>query len=184
MYDPASPVTGTGSAGATIYGFAPPPTPLSFFSLAGTAGSHAFSDPKGYVTVSNDKPVGAFPQADAIQVYSDSAIPNSGAAYNFSGFSIAGYIAVNLRMFWIEGQNGITDFLTDQSLPAALPSFGGVLAIDFVPINNPTLPASNFVFFNGLTVTPTTAVPEPGTILLLLAGLGLVGLASRKRDRM
>jgi len=152
VYDPDSPVTGTGSLGTTIYGYAAPPVVASYASLAGTAGSYAFADPRGFVTVGNDLPMSpGTPAVDSLQLYADSAYANG--PHNFVGFTAGGYTAVNLRIFWIESTD-IPDFNSDQSLPATPPKFMGRLALDFVPADNPALPASSYVFFNGVTVTP------------------------------
>ena len=157
IYDPDSPVTGASSSGATIYGYAAPPVVASYSSLSGTAGSYAFADPRGFVTVGNDVPFNTgSPPLDAIQLYADTTFTTG--PHNFIGFTAGGYTAVNLRIFWIESTD-IPDFLSDQSLPPTPPKFMGRLAVDFVPSANPALPASGFVFFNGVTVTPA----EPGT---------------------
>jgi hypothetical protein len=157
VYDPDSPVTGTGTYGVTIYGYAPPPVVSSYSSLAGTAGTYAFSDPRGYVTVGNDQTQGpGTPALDSLVYYADTFTATG--PHNFVGFTTGGYTMVNLRIFWIESID-IPDFLPDQTLPAAPPTFLGRLALDFVPADNPTLPASSFIFFNGVKVTPAV----PGT---------------------
>lgn len=50
---------------------------------------------------------------------------------------------------------------------------------DFVPTGS-TAPYSHtyYAFFDGLTVS---AVPEPGTFAMLLAGLGLIGFVMRRK---
>jgi hypothetical protein len=88
-------------------------------------------------------------------------------------------------MFWIEGDSTpelIPDFNSDQSLPGLLPTFHGRLALDFVVTGDPTGPQSD-VFFDYLSVTTTAAVPEPETYAMLLAGLGLLGFAARRRKQ-
>ena len=154
-YDPASPVTGTGTYGDAIYGYAAAPVVLSFYSIAGTVGGNAFSDPRGFVTVGNDRQMSpSGPYVDSVQLYSDTFTATG--PHNFVGFTLGGYTLVNVRFLWVESTD-IPDFLTTQDLPATPPKFMGRLALDFVPTDNPTLPATSFVFFNGVTVTP--AVP-------------------------
>ena len=63
------------------------------------------------------------------------------------GFDIGGYRLVNVRMFWIEGELGITDFLRRQDLPTLLPRFEGRIAFDFDLITDPSV--REFVFFDG-----------------------------------
>ena len=73
-------------------------------------------------------------------------------AYNLVGFEINGFTLVNVRMLWNEGQLGITDFLTNEALPTALPGFEGRFSLDFTPTEDPGV--LSFVFFDGLFVRP------------------------------
>jgi hypothetical protein len=101
---------------------------------------------------------------------------------NITGFTAAGWVLQNVRMFWIEGQSVpelIPDLFTNQDLPMALPTIHGRLAFDFVQPNDPT-ETRRFVFFDELTVT---AVPEPQTYVMLLAGLGLLGFEMKRRRK-
>ena len=149
VYDRESAATGTLTAGlsvgSTIYGG-------SVTGLAGSIGGNTFSDALGLVVVGDDKFI-PFGGSDILIYAGDPAI---GAApperYNFSGFDIAGFTLSNARLFWIEGQLGIDDFLSGQDLPGVLPDFPGRLALDFVPTGSPG-PVSS-VFFDLLTVSP------------------------------
>ena len=179
-YDASSPATGTGTGGVTIYGNAFGST-ASFKTLSGSVGGHNFSDPRGFVTVGDDKPFGSLPAADSVQYYADSQL--SGGTHNLSGFDIGGYTLANVRMFWFEGLFGTPDFLSNQNLPSAPQQFQGRLALDFFLTGSPTFPQSNFVFFDGLIVTQVNAVPEPESYAMLLAGLGLLGFVIRRRKQ-
>ncbi|MEO2168469.1 MAG: PEP-CTERM sorting domain-containing protein, partial [bacterium] len=53
--------------------------------------------------------------------------------------------------------------------------------VRFSGVNTPTIGGSGGVGLDDLTFNPVDPIPEPGTVLLL--GLGLVGLAARKRQR-
>src|SRR5690606_6330415 len=57
-----------------------------------------------------------------------------GASYprQLEGFALGDYTLHNVRLYWVEGQTALVDFLADNSLPSALPSLYGMVALDFV----------------------------------------------------
>lgn len=123
-------------------------------NLVGSVDGMNFSDLIGLVLVGNDRfvPGGLtdFFAVDADPGLNSSAPPE---AFNLVGFEINGFTLVNVRMFWIEGQLGIMDFLSNEALPTVLPGFEGRLALDFTPTANPGVVSS--VFFDGLIVGPS-----------------------------
>ena len=167
MYDSAAPATGTSSTGATNYGG-------NVTALTGTVQGLNFSDEIGRTQVGDELLPGP---VDNLNINSEPTLYT-----NLIGFEIGIYTLVNVRMFWREGQLGITDFLSNENLPAVLPSFQGRLALDFVPTGTfPTTPNFNHsVFFDGLTVTP---VPEPEIYAMIGLGLGLLGWVGRRRKQ-
>ena len=126
-------------------------------NLVGSVGTWSFSDPIGRTIVGNNKFQGSL---DFLNLRADPNI-NSGAppeAFGLDGFDVDEFSLINVRMFWIQGQLGIGDFLSNQDLPNPLPDFQGRLALDFTLTNDPG--QEFFVFFDGLIVEQ---VPEPGT---------------------
>lgn len=69
-----------------------------------------------------------------------------------------------------------------KCLPGVLPAFQGRLALDFVASGDPNGPQV-YAFFDGLTVAQVAAVPEPDAYAIMLAGLGLLGVIARRRNR-
>lgn len=181
VYDPAAPLTATAGDGSSVYGnFTTPSggTSSSITTLSGSVQGLSFSDIRGRSVVGNElASVGATAgPVDFLTLNAELTLFT-----NLVGFNIGSFTLVNVRMFWLETQLGITDFLPNQDLPAVLPSFQGRLALDFVPIN--TSGPVNFnhtVFFNGLTVAPVAAIPEPEIYALMLAGLGVLGFVARR----
>jgi len=52
---------------------------------------------------------------------------------NLNGFTYQNLSLINIQFFWIEGQDGIEDFLSDQTLPESLPpTTEGRIALYFV----------------------------------------------------
>jgi len=108
------------STGSTIY--------PAVSNLSGDADGNIFSDPEGLVISGNDEFSNFSPPTDIVTVNWE-----QGAAGSLNGFNFAGMPLVNVRLFWIEGLEGIGDFLDDPALPAALPpTISGRLDLVFV----------------------------------------------------
>ncbi len=186
-YDAAAPATGT-SGGLTIYGIQniAPAFPSSFANLVGSVQGNQFSDGRGTTAVGNDN----FAQSDLstnppTTTFVDFLQLNTQSQTPTVGFAIGAFTLKNVRMFWIEGAqmpNLVPEFLPNQGLPGVLPAFQGRLALDFVATGDPNGP-QYYAFFDGLTVSPVAAVPEPDTYAIMLAGLGLLGVIARRRNR-
>ena len=87
-----------------------------------------FYDTVGSVIVGDDRRLGTDTTWDIFELDWDSAE----APQTLSGFSLDGMPLVNVVFFWIEGRDGIVDFLEDQSLPSVLPpTISGRLSLDF-----------------------------------------------------
>lgn len=123
MYDDGVAEEGTVSvgpaAGSTFY--------RAVTLLTGSASGNAFTDPLGIVSVGDDKFSLVDPPVDFFGINWDPT------GLNITGFSFAGMQLENVRIFWIEGQDGIGDFIDGQSLPSILPpTVSGRIALDFV----------------------------------------------------
>lgn len=193
QYDAAGDYFGNSGAlgflpGYSIYG-APVGGVQSFSHLNGAVGAHSFSDPRGSVVVANNNPF--YYGTDYVQLSADTGIKANTNTYptnyprQLAGFTLGQYTLIDVRLFWMTGIAGVTDFLNNSQLPSALPGLTGRLALDFVRTDDPHNTAnvnfySNSVFFDGLTVH-AAPVPEPETYAMLLAGLGLMGAVARRR---
>lgn len=187
LYDGAATFNSTASDGGSLYGVAPPAGVRSFYQFeaqlsGGTVSGSTITDPGGFVVVSNDQP--SLSGNDRLQYFVDSSFAAS-AFRNSVGFTVGQFSFFNLRMFWFEGQSVpefIPDFLNDQSLPGAPPSFHGRLAIDMVQTTNPSGP-QYVLFFDSLRVT-AVPVSEPGALALFLVGLGAAASKLKRRRRL
>ena len=149
-YDPTVPQSGTvpnpPTAGSAVYAGA-------LINLSGSVAGNSFTDPLGRAVVGDDTYTSPPEPADIFVLAGDPGrlpgVPPE--AYDFVGFEIDGFTLQNARLFWFEGMPGVGDFLSDQSLPAALPGFYGRLALDFV-VTGTTGPLY-FVFFDLLSVS-------------------------------
>jgi hypothetical protein len=196
LYDSSSAQTGTSGA-ASVYGTNPTTLQTSYSALSGSVGGGAlgaplsFGDTRGFTLVWNDSqqfsPLPGLPPpppVDGFQLQTDNF--GLGGVRNLTPFSIGDYTLWNVRMFWFESQATpelIPDFLDDQSLPDAPPTFHGRLALDFKRTGQADGLTQYHLFYDQLTVTPTAPVPEPETYAMLLAGLALLGFTARRRSR-
>lgn len=205
VYDNAAPFTNTSMGGAlgtrgSVYGghTRSDGTPYSSYtalsaSVNGTT-PRSITDPRGFTVLGDDDlqlPCFPAPCGPLIRdFFSFNADNTTGTAFrNLMGFTIGDYRVWNVRLFWQEGQsvpNLVPDFLSNADepapdpLPSTPPAFNGRLAIDFVhdvPNQDGTV-VQYAMFYDGLLVT---AIPEPQTYAFLLAGLGLLGFAARRR---
>lgn len=156
----------------------------AFKSLQGSVGGLNFSDASGNASISNGQYLGYY---DVVSLGSDPVLKVGMNSFdfanperNFQGFLANGYQLVNVRMFWVDTAG---QMVASNSLPNALPTRSGRMALDFVQLSDPNNTAnigfySNTVFIDGLTVS---AVPEPSSIAMLLAGMGLIGAVVRRK---
>jgi hypothetical protein len=170
-YDSSVTMSGTAPNGGTLYGG-------SFSGLVGSVDGNAFSDSSGDTLVGNEIfTSGGATQGDLFAFRADPPQGEPGVR-NLVGFTIGGQELFNVRLFWADTLFNNPDFLVDQSLLPAPPAFQGRLALDFVPIGNPS-GALTIVFFDGLFVP----VPEPPILALLAASLPLLRRVGLRRRR-
>lgn len=162
LYDQSAAASPTPPGGPTQYN-------RSMLNLAGSVAGFAFSDPFGFILVGNNLGPSL---VDSLGMNADST---GTGTRNIVPFTVGEYTLVNVRLFW--GQSGVTEFLTDQSLPAHLPVIQGRMALDFSKTGT-AFSYDNSVFFDGLHVA---AIPEPASGALMLTGLGLLAFAARRR---
>ena len=182
-YDASTPAFQTNADGSIIYAANPA---SSFMNLSahiggGGLGSIDFSDPRGFTQVGNETQNVSGSLVDIFQFFADSPTP-SGANHNISGFSLGAFSLYNARMFWIEGQavpEVVPDLFNSSALPGTPPTMHGRMALDFIKDGNAG-GQQYVVFFDGLSAA---AVPEPQTTSMVLAGLGLLTLVTRRRTR-
>lgn len=154
-YDAGTPSGGAVPNGATLY-------PGSVTQFGASVGGLTISDPIGLIVVGDDRFFG-ISQGDGLVYAADPALDSGAPAefFNLSGFEVAGYRLVNVRLFWLETISGI-DFLTDQLLPDTLPDFAGRLALDFVSETDPAERRS--VFFDDLRLERNVLIDiKPGS---------------------
>ena len=156
----------------------------SYYGLSGSVAGLQFSDIVGSANVGNNLQGSV---SDLFTLNSETTLkvgantPPSDYARQLIGFTVGAYTLSNVRLYWTG------NFLNDSALPATPPTFSGVLALDFVRTDDPTNLAnapyySNSVFFTGLTVQ-AAAVPEADTSIMMAVGLGVLGLAARRRQQ-
>jgi PEP-CTERM motif len=189
VYDSEALVAQINPDGSAAYRGFSPQSDTGFVSsltdLSGTVAGRAFSDVSGSTQVGNDNFLFAgpgLPPGDVFQLLFDPALTQTNLR-NFTGFDIDGFTLFRVRMLWAEGQSvpgTIPDFLNNQDLLAAPPTFAGRMGLDFHQTGNTSV--TSFVLFDNLQVQAATPVPAPETYALLLAGLGLLGFVRRRKS--
>lgn len=170
--------------GYSIYAAVPGQGTQTYSGLTGNVGGRGFSDERGSFSVSDNQPQGfgrdiLTMSADPTPYWGNNSVPYD-RPRQLNGFSLGEYSLINVRLFWIDSTGTFLDGVTQ---PNQLPSFSGRLALDFIRTNDPQNLAnvpfySNTVFFDGLTVS---AVPEPSTLAMLLAGVGIMTVVGNRR---
>jgi hypothetical protein len=176
-YDAATPAFGGAADGSTVYRSTTGHAVVGTLSAA--VNGVTITDPRGSaVSVGHNlAQVGStLGPVDFLQLSFEP--PLGTGTHDISAPTFGAYTLVNLRIFWIQGINGVPPFLPDQNLPAALPASSGRLALDFYPTGNLSGPLANSVFFDAVQIA---AVPEPESSVLMLAGLAVCVQVARRR---
>jgi hypothetical protein len=210
LWDSAGSFVQFNADGSSAYaGFTSPSITGLTPSISGLSASfnmlgQAISDPNGSTSVWNDKASNFFGSGitgDALILAFDppaangNLFPRNLTSGSLEAVDLSEWHVYSARMLWVEGMVAQTaefanpnvgvpigDFLNDQSLPGAPPTFAGRLWLELQNNANPS--QISFVFYNNLQVAPSiAAIPEPETYALLLAGLGLIGFVTRRRLR-
>jgi hypothetical protein len=177
-YDPATPAFGLAPDGSMVYRSTA--ANLAVGKLSALVNGVTISDTRGSaVSVGDNLPFagGLVGPADILNLSFEPPLGTGThdiVAPVFGGFSL-----VNVRMFWIQGQNGIAGFLNSQNMPVTLPGLSGRLALDFIPTGSSSTVPTASVFFDGVQVA---AVPEPDIYLFMLAGLAVCAQIVRRRN--
>lgn len=149
--------------------------------LSGQVFGRSFSDV--YVNASVANNLGGLQDvlsltADATPLAGGNRLP-ANSPRQLIGFTLGHMQLSNVRLFWVAPASAWPGY----ALPSVLPATGWRLALDFVPVTDPLNTANapyyaNTVFIDGVTVQ---AVPEPSSVLMMLAGVGLLAAWARRR---
>ncbi|MCP5144891.1 MAG: hypothetical protein H6978_08715 [Gammaproteobacteria bacterium] len=166
---------------------ATPPSPLrpgyagAITNLSAALGAVNISDPIGVALVADEGYFVPKPVEDLVEPYfiydllslsfAVTAFPDPDLQADLLGdFRLVGF-----RIYWAEGLDGITDFLSSNALPGTLPpTFAGRIGMDWVNVNTNRITAT---FFPLVSVQP---VPI-GDAAILFAVPAIVTMASRRR---
>ena len=157
----------------------------AFKNLQGSLGGLDFRDAAGNASIANGTYLSSYDVvsfgADPILKVGMNSLDFDNSERNFQGFSANGYKLVNVRLFWVDTTG---QMVSDTSLPDLLPTRSGRIALDFIQLSDPNNASNigfynNTVFIDGLTVA--AAVPEPSSIAMLFAGMGLIVAVVRRK---
>ena len=160
---------------------------VTFIPDSGVGGFIAFGAGQIAPSVLTGNPVGPFDPNAALSVY---RFLWRNVCIDFNGACVAGSTDFNFEAVLVDRGAGDFDLDFDYAPPndaLATSSAGYLLGANAASFTDFSSPGPDYCFRGGVgqlcgsVVVPPTTVPEPAPIALLAAGIGLLGVATRRR---
>lgn len=169
------------------YGFLGQQAPVVTTFTNNTFGDHIFSSafasapPESYSSIVTSTAPGLFAELRNLTDLPQTVVVNYGSSMFLNAFALGGYSHASARFKLHGSGEGATpwEFKRDESVRS-----GETYSKDTTgtPFNLLLAPRATYSFYNDYTITEAAAyVPEPSTWAAMLVGLGLAGVALRRR---